>query len=88
MYVIHLQDEVFIAFSRDGFAWSRPPAPRSPLAAMNTSNTSNWNWFDVQAAAGGFITMRDSLLMYVSGRNFEGCNRESATASMDSDHNG
>jgi hypothetical protein len=41
---------------------------------MNTTNTSNWNWFDVQAAAGGFITMPDALLMYVSGRNFEGCN--------------
>ena len=70
----HEMDEVYVAFSRDGFSWSRPPAPRTPLAAMNTTHTSNWNWFDVQAAAGGFITMPDKLLMYVSGRNFQGCN--------------
>ena len=70
----HEMDEVFVAYSRDGFAWSRPPAPRTPLAAMNTTNTSNWNWFDVQAAAGGFLVMPDELLMYVSGRNFKGCN--------------
>ena len=59
----HEMDEVFVAFSRDGFSWSRPPAPRVPLAAMNTDNISNWNWFDVQAAAGAFITMPDKLLM-------------------------
>ena len=90
----HERNEVFAAFSRDGFHWSRPPAPRIPLAALNESQRDNWassqgvcldsfpvihgsvltdrlclqNWEDVQATAGGFITMPDELFLYVSGR--------------------
>ena len=64
----HEENEVYLAFSRDGFHFSRPPAPRSPLAAVNTSRWNNWNNYDVQIAAGGFITYPDHLNMYVSGR--------------------
>jgi hypothetical protein len=31
----------YLSPSAEGFEWSRPPAPRTPLAAMNTTNTEN-----------------------------------------------
>jgi hypothetical protein len=61
-------NEVFLAFSRDGFSFSRPPAPRLPVAALNESNWTDWNWYDVQSTAGGLIIYEDALHMYVSGR--------------------
>ena len=51
---------------------------------MDTTNTTNWNWFNVQAAAGGFLTMQDLLLMYVSGGNFVGCNTTANGCQRDS----
>lgn len=64
----HERNEVFLAFSRDGFSFSRPPAPRLPVAALDESNWTDWNWYDVQSSAGGLIVYEDALHMYVSGR--------------------
>ena len=39
----HEMNENFVAFSRDGFHFSRPPAPRQAFAKLNASNATNWN---------------------------------------------
>ena len=55
----HERNEVFLAFSRDGFSFSRPPAPRLPVAALDESNWTDWNWYvqrAVQQMAGNSIS--------------------------------
>jgi len=65
------RDAVFLGWSRDGFQWSRPPSPRIPFAAENSSGSmKNWNWYAVQPVAGNFIVMGDWLYFYVSARYF------------------
>ena len=39
----HEMNENYIAFSRDGFHFNRPPAPRQPFAKLNASKQDNWN---------------------------------------------
>ena len=70
------RDAVFLGWSRDGFQFSRPPSPRVPFTAENSSSSmNNWNWFAVQPVAGNFIVMEDYLYFYVSGRYFTNGNR-------------
>ena len=39
----HEMNENFVAFSRNGFDFSRPPAPRKAFAQLNASSATNWN---------------------------------------------
>ena len=54
-----------------GFHWTRTTVDptlgrRVPLVGVNESNASNWNWEDVQTAAGGFVIHDDVMALYVS----------------------
>ena len=65
------QDEVHVAFSRDGFHWSRPPPPsnathRVAFLAMGKTR-GNWNYQNMHA--GGFVVLNNSLTFYVGGRS-------------------
>ena len=60
----HERHEVFVAVSRNGFPNSRPPAPRLPIAALDESNWTDWNWYVVQSAAGNLTVHEDTLHMY------------------------
>ena len=70
-------NEIFAAWSRDGFQFSRPPAPRVPFAGADQSakhadrgNRSAWNYQNVQSVAGGMLVFDDELYIYVSGRGY------------------
>jgi hypothetical protein len=69
----HERNQVYAGFSRDGFHWTRTTIDpvlrrRVPLCGLNESSAANWNWEDVQAAAGGFVVHDDEMAMYTSGR--------------------
>jgi hypothetical protein len=58
-------NELCVAFSRDGFHWSRPT--HEPFIPV--SNTQgDWNWANVQSAGGVCAIVGDQLYFYVSGR--------------------
>ncbi len=59
-------NEVLLGFSRDGFHWFRPD--RRPFIPVS-ERYGDWNWANVQSAAGGFLIVRDQLYFYVSGRS-------------------
>jgi hypothetical protein len=62
-------NQVFIAFSRDGFHWDR--SYREPfIPASGKSGT--WNWGNVQSVGGGCLIVGDSLYFYHSGRGGSG----------------
>ena len=80
----HEFNSVFLGWSRDGFHWFRPPAPRSAFAPLDLTscpavpagtmpyaftNCTVWNYEDIQSVAGGWIVgQHDRLYTYVSGR--------------------
>ena len=59
-------DGVYLAFSRNGFDWFRPPPAtgdthRKPFAGQvledpPAGDINAWNFFDVQSVGGGFLT--------------------------------
>jgi hypothetical protein len=58
-------NELCVAFSRDGFHWSRP----THAAFIPVSNRQgDWNWANVQSAGGVCVITGDRLHFYVSGR--------------------
>jgi hypothetical protein len=58
-------NDLSVAFSRDGFHWSRP----SGDAFIGVSNRQgDWNWANVQSAGGVCLVVGDRLHFYVSGR--------------------
>jgi len=83
-------NEVCVGFSRDGFHWSRPDR----RAFCPVSETpGDWNYANVQSAAGCCLIVKDQLYFYVSGRG-QGLVTSLATlrrdgfASMDADEKG
>ena len=58
-------NDLCVAFSRDGFHWSREA--REPFLAVSES-VGDWNWGNVQSAGGGCLVVGDQLFFYVSGR--------------------
>jgi hypothetical protein len=74
----HEFNQLFAAFTRNGFDWSRPPAPRVALAPLNLSGClpdaercNDFNFEDSQSVGGGFVVHGDTLRIYVSGRTNE-----------------
>lgn len=58
-------NDLSVAFSRDGFHWSRPNRD----AFIGVSNRQgDWNWANVQSAGGVCLVVGDRLHFYVSGR--------------------
>lgn len=58
-------NQLFVAFSRDGFHWHRPN--REPfIPASNVRG--DWNYGNVQSAGGCCLIVGDRLYFYVSGR--------------------
>ncbi|MGV3660745.1 MAG: glycosyl hydrolase family 32 [Prosthecobacter sp.] len=74
-------NEVCIGYSRDGYQWWRPDrAAFHPLSEKR----GDWNWGNVQSAAGGCVVVGDRLYFYVSGRagkSLPGCNDHDAGGS-------
>jgi hypothetical protein len=58
-------NDLCVAFSRDGFHWSRDW--REPFITVS-ENVGDWNWCNVQSAGGGCLVVGDQLYFYVSGR--------------------
>jgi hypothetical protein len=59
------RNEVFVAFSRDGFHWHRPNRERFlPVS----EDPKAWNAGNVQSAGGGCLVVGDELRFYCSGR--------------------
>jgi hypothetical protein len=58
-------NEVCVGFSRDGFHWHRPE--RKPFLAVS-EKAGDWNWGNVQSAAGCCLVVGDRLFIYHSGR--------------------
>ena len=58
-------NDICIAFSRDGFQWSREW--RQPFIAVS-ERQGDWNWSNVQSAGGICTIVGDQLYFYVSGR--------------------
>jgi hypothetical protein len=58
-------NQLFVAFSRDGFHWHRPN--REPFIPVSESAT-DWNYGNVQSAGGCCLVVEDRLRFYVSGR--------------------
>lgn len=58
-------NELCLAFSRDGFHWSRPT--RAPFIPVS-NRQGDWNWANVQSAGGVCTVVGDQLYFYVSGR--------------------
>jgi hypothetical protein len=74
-------NDVCIGYSRDGYQWSRPD--RRAFFALSEKR-GDWNWGNVQSAAGGCVIVGDQLYFYVSGRagkSFPGCNDHDAGGS-------
>ena len=59
------ENDLGVAFSRDGFHWSRPD--RHAFAGVS-SRQGDWNWANVQSAGGVCLVVGDRLHFYVSGR--------------------
>jgi hypothetical protein len=59
-------NDLCIAFSRDGFHWSRDA--RDPFIPVS-EQPGAWNWGNVQSAGGGCVIVGDTLHFYVSGRS-------------------
>ena len=57
--------DLCVAFSRDGFHWSREP--REPFIGVSETQGA-WNWANVQSAGGVCTIAGDQLRFYVSGR--------------------
>ena len=58
-------NDLCVAFSRDGFHWSRES--RDPFIPVS-ERTGDWNWSNVQSAGGCCLIVGDQLYFYVSGR--------------------
>ena len=58
-------NDIVLAFSRDGFHWSR--LWREPFIPVS-DRQGDWNWANVQSAGGGCVIVGDHLYFYVSGR--------------------
>jgi len=58
-------NDVCVAFSRDGFHWSREW--RQPFIGVS-DRQGDWNWANVQSAGGVCLVVGDRLHFYVSGR--------------------
>lgn len=58
-------NDLCVAFSRDGFHWSREG--REPFIAVS-ERQGDWNWANVQSAGGVCTIVNDRLYFYVSGR--------------------
>ena len=58
-------NQVFVAFSRDGFHWHRPN--REPFVPVSDT-AGSWNYGNVQSAGGCCLIVGDRLHFYVSGR--------------------
>jgi len=58
-------NDVCVAFSRDGFHWSREW--REPFIGVS-DRQGDWNWANVQSAGGVCLIVGDRLHFYVSGR--------------------
>ena len=58
-------NELCVAFSRDGFHWSRPT--REPFIPVS-NRQGDWNWANVQSAGGVCAVVGEQLYFYVSGR--------------------
>ncbi|MGH9383215.1 MAG: glycosyl hydrolase family 32 [Vicinamibacterales bacterium] len=58
-------NDLCVAFSRDGFHWSRDW--REPFVSVSET-PGDWNWCNVQSAGGGCLVVGDHLYFYVSGR--------------------
>lgn len=58
-------NDICIAFSRDGFHWSREW--REPFIGVS-DRQGDWNWANVQSAGGVCLVVGDRLHFYVSGR--------------------
>lgn len=58
-------NDLCVAFSRDGFHWSRPW--REPFIPVS-EQPGDWNWSNVQSAGGVCLIVGDRLHFYVSGR--------------------
>jgi hypothetical protein len=59
-------NDLCVAFSRDGFHWSRDA--RDPFIPVS-EQPGAWNWGNVQSAGGGCVIVGDTLHFYVSGRS-------------------
>lgn len=59
-------NDLCVAFSRDGFHWSRDA--REPFIGVS-ERAGDWNWGNVQSAGGGCVVVGDTLYFYVSGRS-------------------
>ena len=57
--------DLCVAFSRDGFHWSRDF--REPFIPVS-ERQGDWNWANVQSAGGVCVVTGDQLYFYVSGR--------------------
>src|SRR5581483_6742737 len=58
-------NQLFVAFSRDGFHWHRPN--REPFIPVS-EDPKSWNYGNVQSNGGCCVIMGDRLLFYTSGR--------------------
>jgi hypothetical protein len=58
-------NDLSVAFSRDGFHWSRPD--RTAFIGVS-DRQGDWNWANVQSAGGVCLVVGDRLHFYVSGR--------------------
>jgi hypothetical protein len=58
-------NDLCVAFSRDGFHWSRPT--HEPFIPVS-NRQGDWNWANVQSAGGVCLIVGDLLHFYVSGR--------------------
>jgi hypothetical protein len=58
-------NDICVAFSRDGFHWSREW--RDPFIPVS-ERPGDWNWANVQSAGGVCAVVNDRLFFYVSGR--------------------
>ncbi len=58
-------NDLCVAFSRDGFHWSR--TSREPFIPVS-ERQGDWNWGNVQSAGGCCLVVGDRLYFYVSGR--------------------
>ena len=71
----HELNSVFAGYSRDGFHFGRPAAPRKPLFGMATSGTTAggnaWDAADVQSVGGGMAVVGDRLFFYAGGCDAE-----------------
>jgi hypothetical protein len=58
-------NDLVVAFSRDGFHWTRPH--RDAFIGVS-DRAGDWNWANVQSAGGVCTVVGDRLHFYVSGR--------------------